>query len=197
MSDPVKLNLKIYQGATFEQSLRWEAGSKTYVPITSITNAAPVVITAPMHNAPEGWRVRITNVLGMKEINSPTEEYRSISNTTVDTFELNSVNSLGFAPYISGGVVEYNTPVDLTGYFGRMQVRVKPSDPIVLLELTSENGGIIVDTISKTISIYISATDTAGIPFTSGVYSLELVNIGGRVVRFVEGNISVVQEVSR
>ena len=73
MVAPVKLNLKIYQGATFRETLRWESGNKIYKPISAITQSAPTSITASGHGLPIGWRFRVTNVLGMTEINSQTD----------------------------------------------------------------------------------------------------------------------------
>ena len=34
---PAKINYKIYQGSTFQETLRWESETKTYVPISAIT----------------------------------------------------------------------------------------------------------------------------------------------------------------
>lgn len=195
MSEPVKLNFKIYQGATFEEVLRWESSVKTYSPITGISNTAPVVVTSVGHGLPEGWRARITNTVGMKEINNL--DYLPVSNVTADTVEFNAINAIGYSIYQSGGVLEYNTPVDLTGYTGRMQIRKKLADPEILLELTTVNGGIIVDNTSKTITINITAEQTKDLTFGSGVYSLELVSDTGKVIRFIEGTVTVQQEVTR
>ena len=62
MSAPVKLNFKIYQGSTFKEVLRWETSTKVYKPISSITKAAPMVISSTAHGIPVGWRTKVTNV---------------------------------------------------------------------------------------------------------------------------------------
>ena len=63
---PAKLNYKIYQGSTFQEAYRWETQTKVYVPIQSISKAAPCVITtAEDHNLPIGWRFRVTGAGGM------------------------------------------------------------------------------------------------------------------------------------
>lgn len=67
MASPTKLNLKVYQGTTFRETLRWESALKVYAPITMISKSAPMVITATDHGAPEGWRVKIAGALGMKD----------------------------------------------------------------------------------------------------------------------------------
>lgn len=196
MTTPIKLNLKIIQGSTFGQVLRWESGTKVYKPISSITNSAPVVINATAHGIPVGWRTKVTNVVGMKEINSGSNEYYIVTGTTTDTVTLNAVNSLGYGAYTSGGVLEYNEPVDLTGYTARMQIRPKLEDTTIIKELTTENGGIVIDNSAKTIQLVISATDTAGFTFNSAVYSLELV-VASTVIPFAAGSVSLTKEVTR
>ena len=195
MSSPIKLNLKVYQGATFREPLRWESSTKVYKPITAITKAAPVQITAVGHGIPVGWRTKVTNVVGMTDINS-ADVYHTVTEVTSDTVTINAVNALGFKDYISGGVLEYNAPVELAGYAGRMQIRSKLTDPEVILELTTENGGIVIDDVAKVITIVITAAQSALLNFASAVYSLELVQ-GLDVVPFLTGNISLVQEVTR
>lgn len=195
MSAPIKLNLKVYQGATFRETLRWESSTKVYKPITAITKAAPIVITATDHGIPPGWRAKITNVSGMKEINSG-ENYYTITDTTSDTVTINSINALNYSDYTTGGVLEYNQPVDLTGYTGRMQIRPKLESAEIILELTSANGRIVIDEVNSTISLVINAEDTALLNFTGAVYSMELVS-GTEVVPFINGSITLVKEVTR
>lgn len=196
MASPAKLNIKIYQGSTFEETLRWETNTKVYTPITNITKTAPVVITAANHGAPQGWRVLVTGVGGMKEINSFTE-YLTATAVDTNTVTINSVNATGYTTYTSGGILEYNQPVNLTGYSARMQIRQKLDDTTVIKELTTVNGGIVLDNTLKTIKMVISATDTAAFTFTSGVYSLELVSSGGQVTTLVSGSVALVKEVTR
>lgn len=191
---PIKLNLKIYQGSTFKQILRWESSTKVYVPITGITKAAPVVITAAGHGIPLGWRARVTNALGMKEINS--SDYSLVTDKTTDSVTFNQVNSLGYTTYTSGGVLEYNQPVDLAGYTARMQIRPKLESDIVIQSLTTENGGITFDNTLKTITLYISAADTTLLSFAQAVYSLEFV-YNSEIIPFATGNVTLQKEVTR
>lgn len=195
MTSPVKLNFKIYQGSTFREVLRWESSLKVYAPIQAITKSAPVVVTAQNHNCPLGWRAKVVGAGGMKEINSQ-DNYYLVTARTNDTVTFNSVNSLAFTAYTSGGVLEYNQPVPLTDYTARMQIREKLDSPTVLLELTTENGGIVIDTVNYTITVLAQANQTQALNFRQAVYSLELVK-GLEVVPFSSGNISLVQEVTR
>lgn len=195
MSSPIKLNLKVYQGSTFKQVLRWEASTKVYIPITNITKSAPVVITAPNHGIPLGWRARVTNVSGMKEINST--EYNTITYTTLDTVTFNQINSLGYTAYTSGGVLEYNQPIPLNGYSARMQIREKITSDTVIHTLTTSNGGITFDDTVKTITLTIPDSVTAAFNFTSAVYSLEFINYSQEVMTFATGSITLQKEVTR
>ena len=196
MSQPFKVNFKVYQGSTFSESLRWESYRKVYVPITGISKTAPIVITlAEPLGVPNGWRVNITGVEGMKEINNP-DTYHVVDLVSGNTFEINDINATRYTAYSSGGIVEYNEPVDLAGYIGRMQIRASLDSPEVLLELTTENGGIVIDNIQKTITINITYAQTTIFDFNTAVYSLELER-DGVVTPFVNGNLTLVREVTR
>lgn len=195
MASPTKLNLKVYQGSTFRETLRWESAEKVYAPITMISKTAPMVVTATSHGLPPGWRTKIVGALGMKEVNNP--EYIITSSVTTDTVTFNEVNALGYSTYTGSGVLEYNKPVNLTGFTGRMQIRAKIDDSTIIKELTSLNGGVIINNTDKTIQLYMSAADTAVLNFQTGVYSLELVSSGGEVTQLIAGSISLVKEVTR
>jgi hypothetical protein len=88
-------------------------------------------------------------------------------------------------------------PINLTGYTARMQVRAKKSSDTVLVELTTANGRIVLGDADGTIDLEIDATTTAGFSWTKGVHDLELESGTGFVTRLVEGNVTVVPEVTR
>jgi hypothetical protein len=195
---PAKINYKIYQGSTFQETFRWESETKVYVPIQSIAKAAPCVITtsAP-HNLPLGWRFRVVGAGGMKEINSTGEDYYlSTAIPTTTSIEINQENSLAYTPYTSGGVVEFNQPISLTGFAARMQIRETVDSPTVIHEATTQNSQIVLDNTNKTIQITLLANVTQNFTFATAVYSLELYN-GNNVIPFINGNITLVQEVTR
>jgi hypothetical protein len=192
---PIKLNLKIYQGSTFKQVLRWESATKVYVPITNIAKSAPMVITAPNHGVPVGWRARVTNAGGMKEVN--TLDYQTVTGVTADTVTFNQINSLAYTTYTTGGVLEYNQPVPLSGITARMQIREKLASTNIIHELTTQNGGIVFDNEYKTISLVIPDEITAALNFTVGVYTLEFESSSGEVNTFAKGAISLEKEVTR
>jgi hypothetical protein len=194
MTVPLKANLKVYQGSTFQQVFRWESATKIYKPITAIYAQAPVTITAAGHGCPVGWRTKVTNVGGMKEINST--DYKVVTSSTADTVTINEINALSYTAYTSGGVLEYNAPNILTGLTARCQIREKVSSLEFLDELTTENGGIVIDTSLYTITLNITAAKAALYTFKSAVYSIELIN-GITIIPFVYGDVSLITEITR
>lgn len=196
MSQPAKLNFKIYQGNTFNEVMRWESEKKIYKPIIGITQAAPCIVTSTLHGVPDGWRIKITNVGGMTEINSP-DTYVKATKLDANSLELNDVNSVGYKAYTSGGIIEFKEPVILTGYTARMQIREKIDSTTFIDELTTENGGITIDTTDYGIILDISATKTAAYTFNSAVYSLEMVSATGVVTTIATGTLTLVKEITK
>lgn len=83
---------------------------------------------------------------------------------------------------------------DLTGWTARMTIR-DAKGGTSLLSLTTANSRITLGGAAGTVTLTISATDTAAITWTRGVYDLELVN-GSTVYRILEGVITVNEEVT-
>ena len=195
-----KQDLTIYKGKTYQQIIRWEAGPIIYKPITAITQAAPVVITCPNHGIPDQWRVAVQSVKGMTEINSPDDpprdrDYHQATVVDTNTISINDINSLGYKTYTSGGVLRFLTPVGLSGYSARMSIKDKVGGT-ELLRLDTTNSRIAIDPTNYTITLTITATDTAALTFTRGVYDLELQSPGGIVSALLFGKIAVEQEVT-
>lgn len=89
------------------------------------------------------------------------------------------------------------TPIDLTGCTARMQVRSEVESAVVLLNLTTENGGIALGGVSGEVDLYVSPADTSAINWDGGVFDLEIIHPGGEVTRLAQGSISVSPEVTR
>lgn len=88
------------------------------------------------------------------------------------------------------------TPVNLTGYTARMQVRpnVDSSEKYVDISSTS---GITLGGAAGTVALTVSATTMATVPAGKHVYDLELVSSGGVVTRLLAGYFRVTPEVTR
>lgn len=88
-------------------------------------------------------------------------------------------------------------PVDLTGYTARMQVRRRYASTEAALNLTTENGGIVLGGAAGTILIEAAAGATDDIDFKIGVYDLELEAADGFVTRLLQGAVTISPEVTR
>ena len=78
-----------------------------------------------------------------------------------------------------------------------MQIRETVDSPTVILELTHLNGGIILDTTNYTITVTMTSTQTAAFSFPTAVYSLELTDSSANVTTFIQGNLTLIAEVTR
>jgi hypothetical protein len=193
---PAKINYKIYQGSTFQQTFRWESETKVYVPIQSIAKSAPCVITtATPHTLPVGWRFKVSGG-GMKELYPTSDTYHIATATTPTSVTVNQVNSIPYTPYTNNGVIEYNQPIDLANYSARMQVRESVDSPTVLYQASTAIGQISLDNTYKTITITILGSVTQTFNFSTAVYSVELFD-STNVISFLVGNLTLVPEITR
>lgn len=82
-------------------------------------------------------------------------------------------------------------PINLTGYSARMQARKNKNAGDVLVELTTQNGRIILGGSTGRITLNIPASVTAAFNWTRGLYDLELVRADGEVSRLLQGELTV------
>jgi hypothetical protein len=99
-----------------------------------------------------------------------------------------------------------NSPIDLTGYTGRMQLRpsIGSTSSYICLSSTLQPDGTglnfsgssgILPPISGTIGIYISAATSSLFTFDKAVYDLEIQS-GSVVTRLIQGNVQLSREVT-
>lgn len=88
-----------------------------------------------------------------------------------------------------------DTPVNLTGYGARLQIREYHYSDDFIASLT-ESSGITLGGSAGTITVLLNATATQDFVPGDYVYDLELV-AGGTVTRLIEGKFSVTPEVTR
>jgi hypothetical protein len=90
-------------------------------------------------------------------------------------------------------------PIKFTGYTARMQVRPNQSSQTILLDLTTENGGIELGATDGSIALYVSDDDMILVPEGIYVYDLELVAPSADlfVYKILQGNFAVRSEVTR
>jgi hypothetical protein len=195
-----KQNFTIKQGDTFRKLVRWEQLPYIYKAISGITNTAPVRITvAGTHGLTDGWRAAVVSVIGMDEINAPHSppydtDMQPVTVVDPNHVELNAVNAAEYSPYKSGGYLQFYTPVDLTGYTARMQIR----DPVteeLLCDLSTEDGRIVINPAAKTIALTIPADIVQAFDWTRGVYDLEMISVLGVRETIFTGSITVKQDI--
>jgi hypothetical protein len=91
----------------------------------------------------------------------------------------------------------WNSPIPLTNLTAKMQIR-ENIDAALLLELNTENGGIVINPTDYTITVKMTSSQTSAFSFTTAVYSLELTSsTSGKVTTFIAGNLSLIREVTR
>ena len=204
-------DLTIQQGKTFSLVIRWETEPVVRKPITgiSLTSGAPR-LNVPSHAIPNGWRCYVTLVKGMAEINAKNNPPKNSDiqiATVVDpsTVEFNAVNPINengreWSDYVSGGFLQYNTPVDLTGYTARMDIKDKVGGTVLastdVLDAPKNVLTINVDNATKTITLSILATNTDDFAWTKGVYDLEMVGPTGTVTSIMSGKVTVTKEIT-
>lgn len=197
---PARISYKIYQGSTFKETFRWESQNKNYIQISNISKSAPCIITtANTHTLPQNWRFRVTDVVGMNQINQISEDQYYLATTVGNnTISVNSLNSSNYSNYTSGGIISYNLPVPIAGYSAVMQFRETLDSPTTIYQLTSApNGGIIIDSTNYTITITIPASVTTNFSFNTAIYGLELTSSSGEVFPLITGTAVLVKEIVR
>lgn len=97
-------------------------------------------------------------------------------------------------------VFTWNSPtaVNLTGYTARAHIRGHiEAAGAALLELTTENARIVLGGVAGTITLKLTAAETAALTWTSGAWDLEMISGPGIVTRLLEGVATVRGNVTR
>lgn len=95
---------------------------------------------------------------------------------------------------------EDNSIVDLSSYTGRMQIRLGYNKAIIL-ELTTDNGGILVGSgAGDTPNVILKFTPARTSPISTYegmIYDLELTSATNKVLKFLEGRFEIRPEVTK
>lgn len=187
-------NFCVGAGETFQPIIRWGSEVLISKPITGISQAAPVVVTAVGHVVPDGWQVAVVSAKGMLQINAASfppagADWHKATVLTADTVQLNKVNSADYAAYLSAGFLVYNTPVTLAGMTGVLTIRDAPVVGNILVSLTSSPAAGL--TLNDTTKQILPVLATAGLLWSTGYYDLELTDAGGVVTQLLTGTITI------
>jgi hypothetical protein len=89
------------------------------------------------------------------------------------------------------------TPINLSGYTAKLQMRPSQSSTNILLELSTENGGITLTELDGKIELYLAANVTKNLTWSTAVYDLELTQSETEVHKLVRGGVSITKEITR
>jgi len=171
------MTITIKKGKTFSRVLRPTAPPYIYKAITAITQTAPVGIKAIAHGLVNGQYVAVVSVKGMTQINGSVppkdKDYHMVTVADVDNVTINDINAAEFSAYVSGGYLQFLTPVDMVGCTARRSIKDKIGGT-ELLRLDTTSGGLVIDNTAHTITETINATVTAALTWKKGVTDLEL-----------------------
>lgn len=175
MAYPNPFLLTIVQGKRFLKVFRWPLETKSYKPISAMPQKTPVRFTVNGHGVPDGWTVKPTGIKGPSQLND-----RLIAATVIDvnTLEFNALNAGDMPDYVSGGFIEFQQPVDLTDYTGRVVLKAAVTDAAPVLELSSANGRLAIDVANSKITFDVAAADTAALTALSGTWDWEMTKAG-------------------
>jgi hypothetical protein len=103
------------------------------------------------------------------------------------------------SPYSQAFLVKNpdNSNKDLTGYSARMHFRTAYSSSTISLDATTANTKLVINIASSTVSINLSATDTASLTYHSYVYDIEIVDGSNIPQRMVQGTVTINPEVTK
>lgn len=177
-------NINTAQGHTHTETIRWETTPVVRKPISAITCPLGAArITCPAHGIQNGWRVAISAVQGMKQINAANpnaikdSEYYPATVIDADTIELNSLDISDYKPYTADGFVVFNTPVDLTGMTYRFKFFTKEGGALIASNLVTDapNNILLItdDKALKTITATVTSTATTALAGKSGWHCIE------------------------
>tara|TARA_R110002153_G_scaffold6602_1_gene30361 strand:+ start:418 stop:768 length:351 start_codon:yes stop_codon:yes gene_type:complete len=90
-----------------------------------------------------------------------------------------------------------DTLIDLTGFTGSMHFRQNPDSDTTVLDISTTNGRMVLNGTAGTLVCTVSATDTAALTATDGIFDCEVTSGGGIVTRLIEGTYSIRRNITR
>lgn len=196
-------DITIRRGSTFRWVIRVEQARVVYVPITAIDKTAPVRLHAAAHGLESGRRFLVTGAKGLVALNAKNtpprvSDYHRAKVVDPDTIEVNNINAINLASYTGGGVVQYNAPLDMTGYEIRMQARASEKSDVIVFAASTTDGKIVMQPDGMSALLTLPEALTAAITAESAVYDVEFVAPDGSVpLAMPQAKITFTGEVTR
>lgn len=201
-------DITISKGHTYSTVLRWGSNPIVRKSITNFTDLNGTAhLEIPGHGLLDGWPCAVTDCKGRIEINAADpnkvreSEYYAATVVDADTIELNEVNAAGFKPHVANtGVIQYNTPVDLTGITIKVRLWTKQGGTLLASNQVADTPLDVVDTTidlaKRTITIKFPVEATELLSGKTGWYDIEAHSAGvsPTVTQLAEGAFSVKKE---
>lgn len=195
-----ELDITLTQGKTFELALMYASDERIYIPITGMPSVAPVRLTVPNHNMPDGWPFDIACVKRPDELNG-----RDYIATVIDqdTIEINDLLGACWRPWSGEGILSYQKPEDIDGWQARSKWRRSVNSDETVLTFHSDpgegaDGLILIDAINSMFTLQLNAEVAEQLPAITGVFDVEAIDPQGRVYPLTAvSQFSVEAEVTR
>lgn len=186
------------RGDTFTLGIRWENNELSMKNITAISQTAPVQLTVPSHGFPTRWRAAVTGARGMEFLNAQNEppspyEFREMQVVDSSTLIIPGISSAGRGPYKGDGAIVFRTPIDLTGFTYRMQIRSEVDGTVIW---TSTGSEITYNNTTKIVTVTIASTVTDDFTFDSAVFDLEATSGTGVRTTILAGTLVLDKDVT-
>lgn len=192
-----QFHLYVEQGVNFDHTFQWLNGGMFMAPIELIQEGYPTVVTVSGHGLPTGTAhpVIISGVEGIPRLNTENTELFLATRLDDNRFSI-PVSSVGKQWEAGTGELTYHLPTDMTGYTGRCVIRRNWYEQTAIHEMTTENGGIVLEIESGSIQLLIPKATTAGFTFRNAWYDVDMIHPSGAEFRVFKGPITLEREVS-
>ena len=84
-----------------------------------------------------------------------------------------------------------NALINLTGYAAELKARSSISDTLPFLDMTSSNGQITLGGAAGTVTLTLTASQTAALPLGTGVYDLKMTSPSGNQDFLLQGSLTI------
>lgn len=177
-----KLKLSVRKGSSVNLPLRLETGTLSFAAISAMAKSAPLRVTAPGHNLPDGWYVAIVDAKGMTELNASDSnsirdsEFHRVTWIDADTVDFDGISAANFRTYTSGGYLAFYAPMSLASYTSaRMDIKTRVGGDVILA-LNTTGGTLEIDAATSTVWIRLDDTSLDAVAARGYVFDLELVS---------------------
>lgn len=182
------IDLTIPRGKTFEYAFLYgDEGSPIYKSIAAVLSKVPLTLEVPGHGVPDGWPVQIECVRSPWELNTASrqQDFDLARVVDADTLAIVGLSGSCWRDYRGEGVLNYLAPMDLTACHARATVRDRVGGDVLFRWDSSpdveRDGPIEIDVAGCQVVLLLDAATSAALPWSRGVYEVELIDATGRV----------------